>query len=160
MYSTSPGKQPKRPVVGSLTGANREVETWLAENAYDKVRDADGCTWDLKLDATQVPDKGEKSGLVWRLTVRLTTTVTAPELTGSGVLDRKADERLLKLLGEEAVDLSMKPLVYHAPNEEKAKLLIADTLPKLKGNFAQQSLKEIKRALVGRHIDARGAFKG
>ena len=52
----------------------------------------------------------------------------------------------------------MKPLVYSAPHEDAAKLLLAETLPRVKDGFSRQSLKEIKRALIGRHVDQSGRF--
>ena len=152
------GKRPSRPVVATLAGALAAIDAWLEENQYDSLRDGDGHRWQLKTEATVTPVPGEPQQRGWRVQLRLSTTATAAQLTGTGVLDAAADARLLGLIGDAAVPLTMKPRAFDAPNEDEARLKLAAELPPLKAELAAKSLISIKRELVGRWVDERGRF--
>lgn len=160
MYTMDKDLQPKRPVVTSLAGALTEARRWLEENQFDQVKDGDGLPWSLKLQVSQVPEPKNPKGVLWELKLHLSALVMAPLLIETGTLDALKDSRLLEMIGNESIELKMRPLVYRAPHEDAAKTLLADILPKLKASFAKSSLSEVKRALVGRYVDDRCRFGG
>ena len=55
MYNMLDEKLPKPPVISSQAGALNQMESWLKENRYDRVKDADGMTWDVDVRATSIP---------------------------------------------------------------------------------------------------------
>jgi hypothetical protein len=160
MYTTDRDRPPKRPVVTSLAGALTEVRRWLEENQLHAVKDGDGLAWDLGVTATQIPEPNNPRGLLWQLNLDLKTRVTTRQLVDTATLDRTKDARLIDLIGDEAIELKMRPITYKAPTEDAAKALLAEVLPKLKASFAKSTLSEVKRALVGRFVDEGGRFHG
>lgn len=153
MYTTDSDKPPKRPVITSLAGALTEVRHWLRENQLDQVRDGDGLPWELAVKVTQVPDPASPKGLLWQLRLLIKTRAQISRLVETGTLDAAKDARLIEMIASDSVDLAMRPLTYHAPNEEAARALLVEVLPKLKASFARSSLAEVKRSLVGRYVD-------
>lgn len=158
MFTTDPEKRPRRPVISSLAGALGEIKNWLKENQLDQVRDADGMVWELSVKAAQVRDPANPKGLLWQVRLGLETTAKAQDFIATGALDAKKDARLIELVGDHAINIAMKPMVYDTPDEEAARRLVADLVPKLKANFLKNSLTEIKRTLIGRWVDDRGRF--
>lgn len=152
------GQRPTRPAVPSQTGALAAIEAWVRENRFDEVCDADGQRWSLKTEVTQVPDQADSRKLLWQIQLKLTTTMSGADLVRTHALDAAKDARLLALVGDELVAMSMRPQTHLALNEDEAKLLLAESLPKLKGELAAKSLLPVKRELVGRWIDGRGRF--
>lgn len=152
------GKRASRPAVSSLTGALAAVDAWLRENQYDEMRDGDGQVWRLETKVTQIPDKSDASGLLWQIQLKLSTAMSAEDLVRTHTLDATTDARLLALIADELVPLSVKPQTHVAPNEDEAKLILAESLPKLKADLVAKSLISVKRELVGRWIDGRGRF--
>lgn len=159
-HSTEGVRPPKRPVVSTLTSALVEVERWLEDSRLREIRDGDGLVWMLAVEVDQIPDPADPKGLVWRLKLKLSADATATDLVRTGALDAKTDQRLIELLDDEPVHLAMKPLIYTAPNEEAARLLLTDVVPRLKASFPRDALGDIKRQLVGRQIDERSRFGG
>lgn len=158
MHNTDDARPPKRLAVPSRVGAQAELDYWLAENRLKTIRDRDGLEWHLAVAVDQTADAKDPKGLVWRIRLKARAKAQPTELVATGVLDAARDARLIELLGEEPVELSMKPLVYIADNEESARLLVADELPKLRQDLASGSLLAVKRQLVGRLVDERGWF--
>jgi hypothetical protein len=153
-----PDKPAKRAVVTTLTAALAEIERWLAENGLDALRDADGLTWRLSAQVDQIADPADPKGMLWRLRLAPTVEVDAATLVATGTLAAVADQRLVELLGEDTVTLAMKPVSHTAANAEALRLLAADVVPRFRSEFAGRALHEVKRVLVGRHIDERGIF--
>lgn len=158
MFTSDPEKPPRRPVITSLAGALGEIKNWLVENQLDQVRDADGLVWNLGVKVAQVPDKADPKGLLWQVRLLRSTSASAQDFVQTGALDPEKDSRLIHLIAGGAIDIAMKPMVYDTPDEEAARRLIADLLPKLKANFLKNSLTEVKRTLIGRWVDDRGRF--
>jgi hypothetical protein len=158
MFTTERDKPPRRPVITSLAGALGEIKNWLKENQLDQVRDADGMVWDLSVKVHQVPNPADPKGLLWQIRLGLTADATIREFLQTGALDARKDARLLELIGEHSIKIAMKPMVYDTPDEEAARRLVADLLPKLKANFLKNSLTEVKRTLIGRWVDEQGRF--
>lgn len=158
MFTPERDKPPRRPVITSLAGALGEIKNWLAENQLDQVRDADGMIWELSVKVTQVPDPTDPRGLLWQVRLGLSTAAEARDFLATGALDARKDARLISLIGNHSIDIAMKPMVYDTPDEEAARRLIVDLVPKLKANFLKNSLAEVKRMLIGRWVDDRGRF--
>jgi hypothetical protein len=146
--------------VTSLAGALGEVRHWLAENQLDRLKDADGLAWSLAVKPSQVPDPADPRRVLWQLKVALTVRATAAEFAATGTLHPVKDARLLALLGDDVIELAMKPLIYRAATETAAKALIVEVLPKLKASFMKNPLTEVKRQLIGRWVDERCRFGG
>ncbi len=158
MFNAERDKQPRRPVITSLAGALGEIKNWLKENQLDQVRDADGMVWELSVKVAQVPDPVNPRGLFWQVRLGLATAAKAQDFISTGALDAQKDARLITLIGSHSVDIAMKPMTYDTADEDAARRLIADLLPKLKANFLKNSLTEVKRTLIGRWVDDRGRF--
>ena len=94
----------------------------------------------------------------WRLRLSPTVTVDAAALVATGTLAADADQRLIELLGEDTVVLAMKPVSHTTPDAESLRLLAADVVPRFRSDFAARSLHDVKRSLVGRHVDEGGLF--
>ncbi len=160
MYNTDPDKAPKRPIVTSLVGALSEIRKWQQDNQLGAVHDADGMTWELAVKVTSLPDPHTAKSLLWQVRMGLSVRASAEEFVADGTLARPADARLLDLIGAERVEISMKPVIYTVTSEDEARQVIGTELPRLKANFAGRALREVKRTLIGRWINARCLFGG
>jgi hypothetical protein len=158
MYTMDSDKQPKRPVVTTQAAALNEIRNWVRDNQFESLIDADGLDWVLDLGVTQVAAKDDPKGLVWQIRLGLKRILTAPELLKNGILRLPEDQRLLDLLGDEEISLTMKPHLHEVANELESKRLLADLLPRFKADLAKKSLLEVKRQLVGRWVDERALF--
>jgi hypothetical protein len=158
MFSTERDKPPRRPVITSLAGALGEIKNWLKENQLDQVRDGDGMVWSLTVKVTQVAEPANPKGLLWQVRLGLATDATVQDLVATGALDARKDARLIELIGSNSINIAMKPTIYDTPDEDAARRLIADLVPKLKASFLKSSLTEVKRMLIGRWVDDRGRF--
>lgn len=160
--STDDIKPPKPPVITSGSAAAEALARWIQENRFDTLTDVDGLAWRLTLAVDQVPDRADAKGvgLLWRVRAHLAATVTAQDLVRTGTLDAAMDARLIDLLQEDELRLTMKPLTYTVPTEDAARMMLAEVLPKLRTSFGTGQLRDVKRALVGRHVDERGRFGG
>lgn len=160
MYNMDPDKLPKRAVVSSQAGAENELRNWLRDNQFESLTDADGLDWQLDLKVTQVAAPQDPKGLLWQIRLGLRRDVDGAELLAAGILQRPADDRLVDLIGEEVISLTMKPQLFEAANELEAKRIVADALPRLKADLAKKSLIDTKRSLVGRWVDQASRFGG
>ena len=158
MYSTDSGKPPKRAVIYSQTGANEELRTWLEKNLYQVMEDQDGLSWRLQLQVSQRPDHSTRAGLVWELKIQLGCQLTGEKAVKLGVLKLPTDERLLDLIGEEVLDIYMRPRRYEVHAEDDVTGLIAEALPNLKAVLAKSSFLGVLRPLVLRWIDCSCSF--
>jgi hypothetical protein len=150
--------RPSRPVVKSYSSAEAEFQRWLHENHFQYVLDAEGTAWTVVLDLEQAPAEGDLKRMDFCLQVSLEATTNAEKLMNSGVLDAEVDSRLLNLLGTDQVAMKMRPMVYQADTEQAARNLLIQVLPRLRDDMAKTNLTEMKRALVGRHIDQSSLF--
>jgi len=151
-------KRPSRPVIPSYAGAIAQAEAWLKANDYHLIHDGDGLAWNLKVKTVQLPRRDSIHGTHWEMTLMLTAEVSGEGFQASGTLERKKDERLLELLGEDRVPLAMRPIVYMAVSDEEAKTVMAEALFNLKRDMAQKKLHELKRSLISRWLDQRALF--
>ena len=152
------GQRPTRPTVSSLTGALAAIDAWVRDHRFDSLTDADGQAWNLKTEVTQIPDAADSRKLLWQIQLKLSATVSGQDLVRTHALDIDKDARLLALVADHEVPMAMRPQTHVVPNEDEAKLLLAETLPKFKAEFEAKSLISVKRELVGRWVDARGRF--
>lgn len=158
MYNMFDEKLPKPPVITSQAGALNQVTTWLKENRFDRVKDADGMEWTVTVKAHPVPNPKNPKTSLWHIKVLVTAKATARDLLDSGVLCKEKDARLLSLLGDDILPLTMKPVSYEASSEEEARSILANALPRLKSNFNRSALGEVKRSLAGRWVNENGVF--
>src|SRR5690606_16223149 len=135
MYNMFHDKPPKGPVITSQAGALNQMEGWLKENKFDRVKDAEGTQWKVSVKAIQTPHPKNPKISLWQLKILVTAEATAADLLQSGVLSRDADARLIELLGDDILPLAMKPMSYEASSEEEARSILANALPRLKANF-------------------------
>jgi hypothetical protein len=147
-----------RPAVPSLTGALAAIDAWVREHRFDELHDADGQVWHLQTDVTQIPDKADARKLLWQIQLRLSAAVTAADLIRTHTLHPRDDARLLGLVADSEVPLTVRPQTHVVSSEDEAKLLLSEALPRLKSELESKSLVAVKRELVGRWIDARGRF--
>lgn len=152
------GHRPTRPAVPSLTGALAAFDAWVRDNRYEALKDGDGQVWNLKTEVTHIPDHNDSRKILWQIQLKLTATMTADDLVRTHALDPAKDARLLGLVADHEVPMAMRPQTHLVPNEDEAKLLLAEALPKLKAELEGKSLISVKRDLVGRWVDARGRF--
>jgi hypothetical protein len=160
VFSTDADRRPKRPLVTSLAGALEDVRRWQEENRLDVIKDGEGQPWAVEVRVVHGPNHQKPKGLLWNLKVLLTARVGAEDLKATCGFDAKDDARLLALVGDSVIDLSVRPLTYTAETEEAARLLIADVLPRLRASFARNALVDVKRQLVGRWVDEHSRFGG
>lgn len=150
-------KLPKRPAVASQTAADAEFDYWLRENNFDRIKDGDGLTWKLDLQVFRQPEPAAREA-PWILTLHLTTSVSAKLLMATKSLDAVQDNRLIDLMGDRSIDISLKPVQHKAVTREDARRLLAVVLPETRKKMEQASLKDIKRTLVGRWVDQSRMF--
>lgn len=160
MYNTDDGKPPKRPVISSQAAALSEIRRWQRENQLEVVRDGDGLVWTLSIRLQQIPDPSDPRGMLCRLKIGFKAMVSAEDFLNTGTLDPEKDRRLLSLIGDATLKLSMKPATYTNSNEEAAKATLIDVLPKLTAQFRLRQLGDVKRRLLHRWVDERCRFGG
>lgn len=153
MYSRNDDKRPSRPVVTSLSHALSEIDHWVSENKFDRIKDGDGLTWNLDLAIKPVPNRENTHGLLWEATVRLHVAATAEMFIETGTLHRVSDERLIALIGDADIKVALKPSVYTAKSEDEMRQIVASVVPKLKVHLMKNSFYDVKRRLIGRFVD-------
>jgi len=150
-------KLPKRPVVSSKAAADAEFEYWLKENNFDRLKDGDGLAWNLNLKVSRIPEPAAKEA-PWTLTLHLTAQVTVKSLVETHTLEPDLDSRLIEMIGDNAIDINLKPIQRKAMTLEDARRLLAVVLPETRDKVALSSFREIKRSLVGRWVDQSRVF--
>jgi hypothetical protein len=149
---------PTKPLIKSLASAQAEWDEWLAQNLYDFIRDGDGMDWRLIMKFDQLPSELDRHQGKWVATLRFGIDVPVKTLVDTGTLDREADARLIKLLGDSLVPLRMRQLTYETSSENEMREMMSRVLPELRENFRKTSLHQVKRDLVGRWLDSLGEF--
>ena len=158
MYSMDPDKLPKKPLTVSQASANREVDRWMRENDYHHLRDGAGLVWHLDCADQKVPDPENPSRDLWQLTVTVATAASPAQLVTTGTLSLPEDDRLLHLLGDDTIEMRMKPIQLDAASLEQAREILMNQVLVLRERFAGSLFHEIKRTLVGRHLDTTRRF--
>jgi hypothetical protein len=158
MYNTGGERPPKRPAVVSQASAMAELRAWLAENRYHTLVDGDGLTWQLTVEVAPAARPRLPRGVEQDVHIGLTARAGAAELVRTGSLDPVADERLIAMLGDEEVELAMRPRVATVSDAAAARPHLATQLPQLRAELAAQSLHATKRRLVFRWLDGRQRF--
>ena len=149
---------PTRPVIKSIISAQAEWDTWLHENHFRILQDAEGLEWRLELETQQLPDPKDRHGTLWVLTLMMTSDVDVETFIRTGTLDSENDLRLIGMLRDKKIPLRMKPMIYEAHGIKEAKDLLARILPELRENIAESGLNEIKRGLIGRWLEGQTQF--
>jgi hypothetical protein len=149
---------PSKPVVKSLTSAQADFNSWLAQNNFSLLRDADGIDWHLVMSFTQLPSELDRHQGNWIATLQIGVDITAQKLVETGTLDQQDDARLIYLAGRNPIPLRMKKMQHEALGELAMREKISRILPELRDNFNKLSLHEIKRDLVGRWVESLSTF--
>ncbi len=160
MYNTDSKRQAKKPVVPSFASASLEFGRWLAENHFDHATDRDGLTWDILVDASQVPDPNDAHGLLWQLKIEGSARANAEDLVRTKTLSVVEDARLLGILGDAVIPFNVRPKIYTVATPDQAKVLLSEVLPGYAASLAESSQTELKRMLVHRFIDENMKFGG
>ena len=149
---------PRSLVVGSLTSANRTIETWLDENNYHRMRDADGLEWHIESVMSTLPNTADRQRPFWELKLSPRTDVSGAELVASGVLQPDVDSRILGLIGDRRVPLAVRPIKFTGNSQEELRGFLIDEIPILRRKLQAESLRSMKRALVTKWLDQTSAF--
>jgi len=149
---------PSRPVVTSQLAAEAIVNQWSRENERQKITDGDGLDWRLECEIDQEIIEPLQKKEIWKVSLRLICDASSEDLVKTGALDSEKDERIIDLLGDSRVPLSLKPRVFQAKSIEEAKNLSLETLDRLEKEMAKASLLEAKRRLIFRFVDQSSLF--
>ncbi len=151
-------KLPTRPVVTSRLAADAQMQHWLEVNQVKNIEDQDGSTWQLRVDVQQLPDPGDLHRPLWEITLSLSTALTAADCLATDVLSLDEDSRLVEMLGNAAVPLSMRPIRMSAHDIDEARNGFVAALERLKRDFPATNLREIKRRILSAWIENRCLF--
>jgi|LauGreDrversion4_2_1035121.scaffolds.fasta_scaffold04279_10 hypothetical protein len=160
LYGPDKDKLTSSLVVSSQAAAERDIQNWLREIQQDSTIDGDGWTWRIEVSVKQAPDPNDTRRVEWHLKIKLCTEMSATDLIEGGILTPDVDARMLDLIGDESVPMSMKPTRHKVANEAAARTVLSEALPNMKRTFASYRLHAIKRALVHRWVDQSLAFGG
>ena len=153
MYSTDNQRLPKKLVIGSLARAEAELEHWIRENRYDQLDDADGLSWQLAILTNERAAAANPRELEIELRFALSALVAPEILLQSRILDRALDARLLAMLEDTPIPMSIRPLVLMARGVEEARRMICDELPRHRAKLMDPKIREMKRHLVGKWVE-------
>lgn len=150
--------RPRSPVVTSQLTANHLIEKWVQENDFSTLKDRDGVFWQLELQTRELPDPSNPYGLVWETVFVLKADIAIVDLLACGVLDGERDARLIQLVGVRNIPFTMKPRVMTAKSEDEMRKLVIEALPELRQDLLRVDLRQAKRQVVGRWVDASRVF--
>lgn len=159
MYSTGRDLNPSKPVITSLTQANRELALWMRENNVSSFADADGLLWTLKVKVSENPAKDDTKRRHWRISFKITAQPNAEEFLRTGTLDSEHDARLIAMLADRRVPLHMRPFEASANSIEEARTVFAQSVVDLRTRLSKQSLHDTKRHLISRFVDEQAQFR-
>jgi hypothetical protein len=158
MYNTNEDRLPSKPYEISSLATLRNFEAWIKENQLDHLQDADGLTWDLAIHSREIPHPDNPRKALWEITFDVHVNVRMDDLVRTGAFDPKADARLIALAGSGMISMRMRPRSHNVNSADEARTLIVDEMPRLRAEFAANSLIQTKRQIVGRWIEKQCVF--
>jgi len=151
-------RPPSRPIVKSSVSAQAEWESWLVQNNFEYLRDADGLDWQVLMSFEQLPSTSNPRMGRWVTCLQIGLDTPISALVNTGTFDADHDSRLIQLAGQRMIPLRMRKVQYEANSESDMRDVLARALPELRENFRKTSLHQVKRNLVGRWLDGRMVF--
>lgn len=158
MYNTDPDKLPSRPVISSLTTAQKEVESWVKENDIQHVTDGDGQSWNIAISILEKPSPTDNKRAIWQLEFKFNLVLDAQSCVKFGILNVDHDERLICLIGEELITVNMRPISKTAKSLDEARLTFIDMTNEMRKSIQGKSLLEVKRKLIAQWVDQNRLF--
>lgn len=150
---------PSRLIVPSQTIADQQLAQWLDANDLRRIVDGDGAIWAVQVVAQEFPDpqRSFHQGR-WQMEIKIQSQFNGKDLVAQGVLDAKADERLLALVGLAVIPMHVRPVQLQADTVEEARLKIGQAIVDLKQKFQDDLLRSVKKDLLSQWLNARQGF--
>lgn len=155
-FERDPRSRP--PVIPSLTSADAQFNHWLAQNAYRQLHDATGDRWDLSLRLEQLPHPEHLLLPLYRLHISLSSQIDQDNLVRRGILDPKADRRLLTLIGADSFPIHLDAKVLEASTMDELRSDFASYISKLRDNLRRRDLGSLKKRLAGSWVNTKSLF--
>lgn len=147
------------PVIAGFQAAERQFRAWLASNGYQQLTDAAGDVWTVRMRLEELPHPEDTHGSLWRVTLGITTDLTAAGLREREVLVAGPDDdRLLDLLGGSVVHVDKHVATFTAERPEAARRQLSDHLERLRASIRAERLYRTKRKAIAEYIDRRTQF--
>jgi hypothetical protein len=152
MYNTTHGKN-LRPARSSVRAAvDAELNSWLSANQYRYLADAEGQDWEFQLKAVELPEASKKR-MVISVSYSLRGVFSGHDFCKCGVLNLPQDQRLLNLLGEEAVVYVLGQWHFVSDTLEQAKSQLHGRILKIRSVLNHEGLRERKKLMITSHLD-------
>lgn len=150
--------RPRKPVVSTLTSANREFQRWLEQNAHKDYTDAIGLVWIVELQHQVFPDPVNRHSSLHRLSFQIQSEIDKKRLLEHGVLDPSKDQRLLELMDDSTITFVYQRPVFETDTLDKVRTQVLDDLVKIRHGLAAVNLSETYRKVIGRYVNSRFAM--
>jgi hypothetical protein len=158
MYNTDIDRRPRQAVVKSSLSAKNDFILWVKQNNLYEMVDKDGDVWQVQLKARQIPDLLNVHGLIWQMDVIWLSRLRCAGLVTAGILDSVQDARLLSLIADEEIPMTMGPRNVSGHSEMVLTQGLNSLLVDVKQQLETIDLSQIKRKAVVRWVDLRRSF--
>lgn len=150
--------RPRKPVVSTLTSANREFQGWLEQNAHKDFTDALGLVWVVVVQHQILPDPINRHSSRHRLSFQIKSEINKKSLQEHGVLDPSNDQRLLDLMDDSTITFVYQRPVFESDTIDKIRSQVLDDLVKIRKGLGSVNLSETYRKVIGRYVNSRFAM--
>jgi hypothetical protein len=120
---------------------------------FDLIPDRDGLVWQVILTKYLGPAQQRADKLVWQVRMHAEAKVNGAVLADSGTLCRRADSRLLDILGKESIILKSGEIRFEAIEEKQIPRSAVEAVAGLRKTLLSCVVKDIKARAVTRQVE-------
>ncbi len=142
----------------SQAQAEHQLQSWLRENNFESLTDADGLVWKLTTRIDNHADPVNRRGSLLQATLDIECTLDVNQLIATQTFDPVEDERLLGLFSHRVIRHPLTPVVLIAENQTRLRTDFASQLVSLRQTFAKTSYKKQRQDAVRKTINDSGMF--
>ena len=148
----------RKPVVSSLAAAQAEFNHWLLENTFATLHDRAGGVWRSIVRLKQEPSPGEARKAWFLLAVSIKSSMTSKSLCDTAVLCPDNDTRLIALLGEMEIPLTLPLGEWEGGDMSTMRSHLQQSIVKAREILRVSDLSRLKRQRLSWWLDSHSIF--
>ncbi len=151
----------KRSGLAAIIPSGRsQFKSWLSANSQRRLEDALGHLWLVELNYLELPHPHEIHGGIWDIQLSAATSFNKNSLVSTGALNVESDARLIKLIGDDSISLTLGPSRFTAETADQARSYLGDALLYFEITLKNQNIVDVVRQKVGEWVDRKCLFSG
>jgi hypothetical protein len=145
-------------IVVSSSQAEHQLQTWLRENNFEDLTDADGVRWKISIKMENHADPVNRHGSIVQAVIAFESLIDTRTLLATRTFDETNDERLLGLFSHRVIHHKLPSMTLIANSSARLRTDFAAQLIELRKSFAAKSFKAIRQQAVREAINNAGRF--